>query len=88
MTQVLSVKADLAIPAAYIRYGRTEAVRTRLLTPAGSVTLEFDAAGNVVGMEIFWIDNEANIALAREEAQRLGLAFPRELSGVLTASKL
>jgi hypothetical protein len=86
MTQPVNVNVDLAVRAAYVEYAPGPSVQTVDLNETGSVAYDVDADGNVIGIEVLGIGRPEQIALAREFAQAHGLAFPRDLAGVLVAA--
>jgi len=86
MREPMTVQVDLEIPAAYIKYADGESVQTRDILDGGTVAYDVDAQGQVVGLEILWIDDPAHVEAAETFARDHGLAFPRNLAGNLTAA--
>jgi uncharacterized protein YuzE len=74
--------------SAYVRYA-DDAVPfagMRDLEPSGSVAVDLGPAGEIIGIEIAFMD-AAQLAIARQFARENGLAFPRDLTGVLPAAR-
>lgn len=86
MTEPISVRVDLKVPAAYIKYSKNTSVETREVLEGGAVAYDLDDAGTIVGLEVLWIDDSANVETARSFAEHNGLAFPRDLRGNLVAA--
>jgi hypothetical protein len=83
----VEIHADLEANAYEITYrhlSEGERVdRDERIAPSGSAGI--DARGNVIAIELLDLE-PATIAAAREYAQAHGLAFPRDLAGVLAAA--
>lgn len=69
--------------AAYVRYAEAPVARTQDVTETGSVAADVDDADNVLGIEILDVIDKTQLARASSFARQRGLAFPRDLSGVL-----
>jgi len=69
---------------AYVRYADDTVpfAGMRDLEPSGSVAVDFGPAGEVIGIEIAFME-APQLAIARQFASENGLAFPRDLTGVL-----
>jgi uncharacterized protein YuzE len=74
--QPKNVEVDLEAGAAYIYYGEGTVAKQRDVTETGSVSVDFDAENRVIGIEVLWIDDPAQVAIARQWALEHGLAFP------------
>lgn len=86
MKEPIGVRVDLEVPAAYIKYSKSSSTETRDIVEGGSVAYDLDDSGEIVGIEILWLDDVANIEAARTFAGRHGLAFPRDLGGNFAAA--
>lgn len=86
MTEPISVRVDLEVPAAYVKYSKSSSVETRDVVAGGAVTYDVDEFGRIVGLEILWLDEAAHVEAAREFATSHDLAFPRDLRGNLVAA--
>jgi len=86
MTEPISVRVDLEVPAAYIKYSKGASVETRDVVEGGVVSYDLDDAGTIVGLEVLWIDDPAHVEAARAFAAEHDLAFPRDLRGNLVAA--
>jgi len=86
MTEPISVRVDLAVPAAYVKYSKNPSVETREVVDGGAVAYDLDDGGAIVGLEVLWIDDPAHIEAARAFASQHDLAFPRDLGGNLVAA--
>ena len=86
MTEPISVRVDLAVPAAYVKYSKSTSVETRDVVEGGAVAYDLDDAGAIVGLEVLWIDDPTHVEAARAFAAQHGLAFPRDLRGNLVAA--
>ncbi len=86
MTEPISVRVDLEIPAAYVKYRKGISVETRDIVDGGAVAYDLDDGGEIVGLEVLWIDEPRHIEAARAFAVRQDLAFPRDLGGNLVAA--
>lgn len=81
MQQPKMVEVDLEARAAYVRYAESEVkvAKQRDVTETGSVSVDFDAADVVIGVEVLWIDDPAIVTIARQWSHDHGLAFPARL---------
>ena len=86
MREPISVRVDLEIPAAYIKYSKSASVETRDIFENGAVAYDLDQAGSIVGLEILWFDENAHVEAACVFAKQHDLAFPRDLRGNLVAA--
>lgn len=86
MTEPISVRVDLSVPAAYVKYRKSTAVETRDVVEGGAVAYDLDEAGSIVGLEVLWIDDPAHVKAAQTFAEQHDLAFPRDLRGNLFAA--
>jgi len=86
MTEPISVRVDLAVPAAYVKYRKSTPVETRDVVEGGAVAYDLDDAGVIVGLEVLWFDDPAHVETARTFATQHNLAFPRDLGGNLVAA--
>ena len=87
MTKPIAVTCDLEVEAGYVRY--------RVLPPGEKVTkterigtgvvIDFDAAGDVLGIEVLGLD-KATLAIAHGVAQARNLGFPVDLGQALAIS--
>ncbi len=86
MTEPLSVRVDLAVPAAYVKYSKSTPVETRTVVEGGAVAYDLDDVGAIVGLEVLWFDDPAHVEAARAFATQHRLAFPRDLRGNLVGA--
>ena len=86
MTQPISVRVDVEIPAAYIKYSKSASVETRDVFENGAVAYDLDQAGSIVGLEILWFNEKAHVEAAGVFAEQHDLAFPRDLRDNLVAA--
>ncbi len=86
MTEPISVRVDLEVPAAYVKYSQSNSAETREIVEGGAVAYDLDEVGAIVGVEVLWIDDPAHIEAARAFAAQHNLAFPRDLGGNLVAA--
>jgi uncharacterized protein YuzE len=85
MTQPIKTSIDHEIGAAYVSYREIapgEATRTERVD--FDVRVDYNAAGDLLGIELLAVDEPA-VALARDFAAKHDLAFPRDLSGLVPA---
>lgn len=73
--------------SAYIRYREAGEIvgPTRDVIPSGSVAADMNASGDIVGLEVLDVIDPTQVVAARDFARANGLAFPRDLAGVLVA---
>jgi hypothetical protein len=86
MTEPSSVRVDLAVPAAYVKYSNGTSVETRDVVEGGAVAYNLDDTGAIVGLEVLWLDNPAHVEAARTFATQHNLAISRDLRGNLVAA--
>jgi uncharacterized protein YuzE len=82
----LSVSVDLEVPAAYVQYKKDGSVETRDIVEGGAVAYDLDERGEIVGVEILWLDKPELVEAARAFAAQNDLAFPRDIGGNLVAA--
>ena len=82
----ISVRVDLEVPAAYVKYSKNASVETRDIIEGGAVAYDLDDAGEIVGLEVLWIDEPSHVEAARAFAAQHDLAFPRDLRGNLAVA--
>ena len=51
MTEPFSVRVDLEVPAAYVKYSKNPSVETREVVEGGAVAYDLDEFGTIVGLE-------------------------------------
>jgi uncharacterized protein YuzE len=84
----VEIRIDTESNSAFVRYSASEDVdveETVDLDPTGSVAVDVDAAGAVLGIEILDAADPESLAIAARYASEHGLAFPRDLTGALVA---
>ncbi len=86
MTEPISVRVDLEVPSAYVKYSKSASIETRDIVGGGAVAYDLDELGVIVGLEVLWIDDPGHIEAARAFAGQHNLAFPRDLGGNLVAA--
>jgi uncharacterized protein YuzE len=86
MTEPISVRVDLKIPAAYVKYRVGTSVETRDIIDGGTVAYDLNESGEIIGVEILGIDQSIHVETARQFAHDHRLAFPRDLGGNLVAA--
>lgn len=86
MTEPISVRVDLEVPAAYVKYSKNSSAETREIVEGGAVCYDLDEVGAIVGLEVLWINDPAHVEAARAFAAQHNLAFPRDLGGNLVAA--
>jgi len=75
MKPLLDSKYDPVAEAMYLRYSNANAVRCQMLDgDDGAVCVDFDVAGDVVGIELIVVDGET-VALATTYANEHGLGL-------------
>jgi len=84
--QPIRISLDTEIPggAGYIRYGHGHAVRQEKLDEHFCVAVDFDADGNVVGVELTSLDAYA-FGLLADAGRKYDLAIP-DLTGSVATS--
>jgi len=86
VTEPISVRVDLEVPAAYVKYRKTASVDTRDIVEGGAVAYDLDDTGSIVGLEVLWFDDSAHVDAAKAFAAQHDLAFPQDLRGNLIAA--
>jgi uncharacterized protein YuzE len=90
MTRPIEVKVDLEANASYVRYRRLvqdeHVDATHDLCADGSVAVDVDSGGNVLGIEVLGFDRET-LEAAKRYAHEHRLAFPSDLAAVAPAGE-
>jgi hypothetical protein len=73
--------------SAYIRYADESVpfARQHDLMPDGPVSVDYGPEQEVIGIEIVFVSHADHVVVARDFARASGLAFPRDIAGVLAA---
>jgi uncharacterized protein YuzE len=75
MTRLIEVTRETESPhSMYLRYSKTAVTWTNALHPDGAVSVDYDANGEVVGIEIVAPDSQT-VAIAAEFAVSQGLSL-------------
>lgn len=72
--------------AGYVRYSEDPVASTVDVNETGSVAADVTESGAVVGIEVLDLVDRAQVQLAQSYASEKGLAFPRDLAGVLVGA--
>lgn len=75
MTKPIGVRVDLEAECGYIVYSSGKVAECRDIWKEGTVAVNLDAEGGIIGVEVLGLDSET-LSHAREYAEQNELVFP------------